>query len=845
MRRVVYLFSLVLAIAVLIVPRAQGATGTILNGTLNRCDVNGDGSVTATDVTIIYNYLLGNSDITEYDCDVNGDGSVTAVDITIIYNVILGGGFYNSIFDAFNFTVTSFLNRDYFKFSWDDVTQSSYNVTDPDYMLVLATDESFTKYNCWHISGTNVKTLGKQTISEWLRSELNWTSPSDVPSTITLYARVEVLLDNDHDVIISNEKSFLHFPQLTFESSQPIHLWWLTGSFIGVEPWSNVGQPYGSYGMVPMYPVQGETYDENGEGLLEYYGYFPADGEFKIIENPGSWDLVMGNGTESGGQVYSGHMLVGYYPDNIHINQGGYYKIALNTATKTMSMTRLSNSQASYSTITMPGYYQNWVVEDTPMSNVSPNNNHDWYRYIQFTYDSDMKFAPGSWDYDWGTDQFPYGKGYQGGYNIPAKAGKYYVYFNDISGDYMFIDSDDGFIGNSFVKITSTVDNYINLTLNYATGTTRKLCNIATDLDGDLSLVFDNKSVPIDNNGMVNLNDFKEAVFSTYDRPRTGGCYLYCHVEAHVGAQTVTSNTIAIPVLIENYSINIENYGGVQTIAMTPISLNTYKASIPAGTSDIYFKIAPQSSSAASDMITSPYDYDITATNGSFGFGKQGYFKIPYNAEFSRYDVSIDLGYKTYTIEGCELPSMIWQIGAANSWGYPADGLTLNNDNTHTGYMFLNGDFKFRQNQNDWDGPNWGTDTYGYATSGNLVVSGYNLYAPQGFYKVDADLSSMHYNITTISNVSIIGSAVPSGTQWDTDVDLTYNQSTGAWETNTVLNSGEFKFRANHSWTLNWGGTLDSIEEDGANLTVSSPGAYHVQFFLTYKGNSHAILTRL
>ena len=59
-----------------------------------------------------------------------------------------------------------------------------------------------------------------------------------------------------------------------------------------------------------------------------------------------------------------------------------------------------------------------------------------------------------------------------------------------------------------------------------------------------------------------------------------------------------------------------------------------------------------------------------------------------------------------------------------------------------------------------------------------------------------------------------------------------------------VLNKGEFKFRADHDLTLNWGGTLNNIVEGGANLSVASPGAYLVQFFLTYNGNSHAVLTR-
>ncbi len=375
MKRFKYLLGLVLALVVLIAPNTEATVGTVHNGALNDADVNRDGNITAVDVTALYDYLLGAGNASDtFNYDVNGDGSVNVADITMVYGVMLNWQPYNSIFNAFNLSFTNYLNREYYKFSWDDVTTLGYGVTNPDYMLVIGTDENFTKYNCWHFNETST-TIGKQTISEWLRSEYNWTSPSDVPNTITLYARVEVMLDNGSEVIISNERNFLHLPQLTFESSQSIHLWWLTGSFIGVEPWSNDGQPYGSYGMVPMYPVQGATYDENGEGPLEYYGYFPAGGEFKIIEEPGRWELVMGGGNENGGQVYSGNMTE--YPDNIIINQGGYYKIDLNSASKTMTMTRLSDSQATYSTITMPGYYQNWIVENDPMRKVSPYDNHD------------------------------------------------------------------------------------------------------------------------------------------------------------------------------------------------------------------------------------------------------------------------------------------------------------------------------------------------------------------------------------------------------------------------------------------------------------------------------------
>ena len=835
MKHTFHFWSLVLALVVLIAPNAYATVGTVHNGALNDADVNRDGNITAVDVTALYDYLLGTGDESgTFNYDVNGDGSVNVADITMVYGVMLNWQPYNSIFDAFNLSFTNYLNRDYYKFAWDDVTQS-YDVTSPDYLLVIGTDENFTKYNCWHFSD-NSTTMGKQTISEWLRNIYHWTSPSDVPNTVSLVARVEVMLDNGSDVIISNERSFLHLPQFTFESSQPIHLWWLVGSFVGASPWSN---SIYSNGLVPMYPVQGATYNENGEGPLEYYGYFPTGGEFKIIEEPGSWDKVIGGGDENGGQVYSAGD-----PGNIVINQGGYYKIDLNTASKTMTMTRLSDNQASYNVITMPGAYNDWDVSSNSMTALNTNNNHDWTTYLILDNDSELKFAPGSWDYDWGTNQFPYGKGYQGGFNIPAKQGGYNVYFNDISGDYMFL-NDDGLPGSNYLKITKyDVGDFIDLTCDYASGTTIKLCDISTDLEGPYQLRFDSRSLTIDQDGKVDINELKEAVFSTYDRPRTGCCNLNCWVEAQSGPQTVKSNSITISVQIENYSIVIDGSG--TTIDMTPSSLKTFRAIIPSTGSDIRFRIAPESSSAEIDMITPFSDSDVTATNGSIGFGMQGYFKIPFNASYREYEVEIDLSSKTYYIEGHNTTSMLWQAGSANNWGNPAAGLSMNHDGTYTGYMFLNTYFMFREYEDSWDGTFWGggnyNDNYSY---GYLVANGSNLYTPQGFYKVDVNLNELYYTLTAISSVNIIGPAVQGTTAWETDKDLTYNQSTGAWEISCVLNKGDFKIRANHDWNLNWGGTLDNLVFWGNNLSIAQPGPYKVEVFLTYDGNSHATVTRL
>ena len=56
-------------------------------------DVNGDGSINATDVVSVYNYtILGTqSGITKEAADVNSDGDVNATDVVTIYNIIIGG----------------------------------------------------------------------------------------------------------------------------------------------------------------------------------------------------------------------------------------------------------------------------------------------------------------------------------------------------------------------------------------------------------------------------------------------------------------------------------------------------------------------------------------------------------------------------------------------------------------------------------------------------------------------------------------------------------------------------------------------------------------------------------
>ena len=53
-------------------------------------DVDGDGFLTAGDVTVLYNYLLEGDASALVNGDQDGDGSITAGDVTVTYNLLLG-----------------------------------------------------------------------------------------------------------------------------------------------------------------------------------------------------------------------------------------------------------------------------------------------------------------------------------------------------------------------------------------------------------------------------------------------------------------------------------------------------------------------------------------------------------------------------------------------------------------------------------------------------------------------------------------------------------------------------------------------------------------------------------
>lgn len=229
----------------------------------------------------------------------------------------------------------------------------------------------------------------------------------------------------------------------------PIDMWYLWGNFIGTDTWGDIyGYSYIGSSTLPLYPTG--NFDMQGKGVLTWTGYIPR-GYFSIVHTPGYYDDVVSEMwvVDNNTGQYSVQNMVNDDPNySTILLDPGYYDITLDTRTMNLSIEPRDLDVPSYGSIVLVGTFDGWDNEADPMDGVNPRlglSNHDWWLgEWTLTQDTggygDIKFCLyGSWDHDWGGNTFPYGTGEQYGPNIPAKKGTYYVFLNDITGQYNFI----------------------------------------------------------------------------------------------------------------------------------------------------------------------------------------------------------------------------------------------------------------------------------------------------------------------------------------------------------------------------------------------------------------------
>ena len=233
---------------------------------------------------------------------------------------------------------------------------------------------------------------------------------------------------------------------------------------------------------------------------------------------------------------------------------------------------------------------------------------------------------------------------------------------------------------------------------------------------------------------------------------------------------------------------------------------------------------------------------ESTDLTGSFDYryNLDGDHSFCIDGAAKQYRVTINAAEMTYEIKALDFAEYIWQAGNANGWGSPAAPLYApNGDGQYTGFMYLDGEFKFRSGEDNWDAPDWGIGAGG---EGTLAEQAGNLSATTGYYQVNVDLAGMTYSLTPITTMGIVGPAQAGG--WDADTDMTFNTESGAWEATIELAADELKFRANDGWDINWGGTTDNLTQGGANLKIDEAGTYFIQLFAYCDSKAYCIITK-
>ncbi len=230
--------------------------------------------------------------------------------------------------------------------------------------------------------------------------------------------------------------------------------------------------------------------------------------------------------------------------------------------------------------------------------------------------------------------------------------------------------------------------------------------------------------------------------------------------------------------------------------------------------------------------VNHSWDINLGADpDGDEGDLKQGGADIkPLPGEYTL-TLSFADGYPVYKLfAGSDVSKVKYASMPGSMNGWSAD--TKNNilqfaGGQYSGWMYCTADDEFKITLGSWAD----ADTFGWNDSHDgLVQPGANIKPGEGMYFITANLDEKTLVLDRHA-WSIVGSAVAGDESWGTDYDLTWNPATKMLEGTFELTNGEMKFRADHDWTLNYGGADGSLQQNGANIAITA-GKYLIQLDL-------------
>lgn len=248
---------------------------------------------------------------------------------------------------------------------------------------------------------------------------------------------------------------------------------------------------------------------------------------------------------------------------------------------------------------------------------------------------------------------------------------------------------------------------------------------------------------------------------------------------------------------------------------------------------DQYWKIIPKANvdagntdASAAGVVGPKIDGDDSMT----GLLTNADAKAGKIAEPGKYKLTLNMMDYSYTIEKVMYDPFIYFIGSTDAWGSSDQKLALVDDEkgTYTGYIYLADpnnagfEFKFQRVAGSWDNAIGASNFVTFKDAAIDANNGNNLgvNAGEGVYYMDVNLSEGTISATKVESMGMVGQF--QGWDKEAPVPMTWNAEEYCFEaTMAGVTADGWKFIVNKDWPINLGGSIDNLEQDGANLTVA------------------------
>lgn len=247
----------------------------------------------------------------------------------------------------------------------------------------------------------------------------------------------------------------------------------------------------------------------------------------------------------------------------------------------------------------------------------------------------------------------------------------------------------------------------------------------------------------------------------------------------------------------------------------------------------------------AAGVVGPKIDGDVSMT-GLLTSDGPGAGKI---AEPGKYRLTLNMMDYSYTIEKVMYDPFIYFIGSTDAWGSSDQKLALVDDEkgTYTGYIYLADpnnagfEFKFQRVAGSWDNAIGASNFVTFKDAAIDANKGNNLgvNAGEGVYYMDVNLSEGTITATKVESMGMVGQF--QGWDKEAPVPMTWNAEEYCFEaTMAGVTADGWKFIVNKDWAINLGGSIDNLEQDGANLTVAGNT---IKLYPTRKTNDNIFCT--